>query len=730
MAEYKKPLLSIAMIFRDDIRCLERCMKSLQPLREAIPCELVMADTGSVDGSRAIAEQYADVLFDFPWINDFAAARNAVMDRCTGEWCMTMDTDEWMSDDISGLVHFLEGDQECDYAAFNCRNYKTTELELGNAYSDFISVRVVRMSTGARYTGAIHEHWSFGNGAMNAQLIEHTFLHHDGYVFRDAASRKKKVERNMAVLKKELEESPHDLKVLMQCIESGEGTPEFSEYIERAARAVEEKRDRWKMFGPPIFRYAVIYADSQKRPELDAWIKRAEEWFPNSVFTLVDVEFIAFKRSWEKKDYQDCIRRGEVYLKATREYEKGEIGRVDTLCSTLALESPNWQMQAKIFLSGAYLYNHQPEKALEYLKCLDGSQMDVKQVGDCLRVYTHLWSRSHLELAPYLPVFWEQINQFHPSETRAVQRKNEFIRMGNSVFNPAYRKSETQQEDFCRHGYTLFHCLYGKDCILGTAAVLMDAEEPEVMRRELVGAESLLELPVPVMEHVMLSGVDFPLSNRPMCIEEMDLMAGRMAREGSQFMDLVQRFGEQTDTESEQQISWARALALVAVRICDWKKDTEASQKLCRLFTKVEQQFIALCYNQKVLCEESIRILPPMHRFGWYCGQAFQALEKENPMQYVKWLQKGLSTCKEAKGMVEFLLEDVREQQRAKFSPELLNLAEQVRAVLSQYQPDAPAVRQLLEQPQYQILLPLLGAEYVALYRANTEATNKEEEPV
>ncbi len=63
-----KPLLSIGIIFKNEIRCLERCLKSLQPLREAIPCELIMADTGADDGSRAVAERYADILFDFPWI--------------------------------------------------------------------------------------------------------------------------------------------------------------------------------------------------------------------------------------------------------------------------------------------------------------------------------------------------------------------------------------------------------------------------------------------------------------------------------------------------------------------------------------------------------------------------------------------------------------------------------------------------------------------------------------
>ena len=70
----KKVLLSIGIIFRNDIRSIERCLQALEPLRRAVSCQLIMADTGSRDGSREVAACYADVLFDFPWVNDFSKA--------------------------------------------------------------------------------------------------------------------------------------------------------------------------------------------------------------------------------------------------------------------------------------------------------------------------------------------------------------------------------------------------------------------------------------------------------------------------------------------------------------------------------------------------------------------------------------------------------------------------------------------------------------------------------
>ena len=77
-------ILSIGIIFKNEIRCLERCVKSLQTPRETLPCQLVMADTGSEDGSRDLAAKYADAFFDFTSIDDFYAARHAVLARCTG----------------------------------------------------------------------------------------------------------------------------------------------------------------------------------------------------------------------------------------------------------------------------------------------------------------------------------------------------------------------------------------------------------------------------------------------------------------------------------------------------------------------------------------------------------------------------------------------------------------------------------------------------------------------
>ena len=140
----KKPFFSIGIIFKNEIRCLERCLKSLQPLRDAVPCEVVMADTGSDDGSRDVAERYADVLFDFPWIDDFAAARNAVMDRCSGQWYISVDADEWLVEGVKELKEFSQTKRlPQDFAGYHIRNFQAVGELVEDNYVDLDRKSVV-----------------------------------------------------------------------------------------------------------------------------------------------------------------------------------------------------------------------------------------------------------------------------------------------------------------------------------------------------------------------------------------------------------------------------------------------------------------------------------------------------------------------------------------------------------------------------------------------------------
>ena len=64
------------MIVRDEENNLPRCLESVRGIFD----EIVVVDTGSVDRTAEIAREFGAV-FDFVWVDDFAAARNAALAR-------------------------------------------------------------------------------------------------------------------------------------------------------------------------------------------------------------------------------------------------------------------------------------------------------------------------------------------------------------------------------------------------------------------------------------------------------------------------------------------------------------------------------------------------------------------------------------------------------------------------------------------------------------------------
>ncbi|MHB8079052.1 MAG: glycosyltransferase [Candidatus Krumholzibacteriia bacterium] len=83
-------LLSLTVIVRDDAALLADLLERHRPLYD----EAVVVDTGSRDDTRACAVAHGARVVDFPWCDDFAAARNAGLAAARGRWLLCLDVDE------------------------------------------------------------------------------------------------------------------------------------------------------------------------------------------------------------------------------------------------------------------------------------------------------------------------------------------------------------------------------------------------------------------------------------------------------------------------------------------------------------------------------------------------------------------------------------------------------------------------------------------------------------
>ncbi|HZI83126.1 MAG TPA: glycosyltransferase [Casimicrobiaceae bacterium] len=140
-----QPLLSAALIVRDEERHLEACLRSILGRVD----EIVVVDTGSVDRSRDIAQSLGARVIERPWTGDFAAARNASVDAARGAWVLYIDADET-------LAAFDRREVERELADPRFAAY-TVIFRPSAGYTRYREHRLFRNRPDLRFEGTIHE---------------------------------------------------------------------------------------------------------------------------------------------------------------------------------------------------------------------------------------------------------------------------------------------------------------------------------------------------------------------------------------------------------------------------------------------------------------------------------------------------------------------------------------------------------------------------------------------
>jgi len=84
------PSISLIMIVKNEETILGECLSSVRGLVD----EMIVVDTGSTDHTKLIAKSVGAKVFDFPWVDHFAIARNESVKHSTGDWLLMLDADE------------------------------------------------------------------------------------------------------------------------------------------------------------------------------------------------------------------------------------------------------------------------------------------------------------------------------------------------------------------------------------------------------------------------------------------------------------------------------------------------------------------------------------------------------------------------------------------------------------------------------------------------------------
>lgn len=143
------PGLSVVMIAKNSEQYLSVVLRSLVEVAD----EIVVVDTGSTDSTLDIAQKHGCRLFEFPWVDNFAMAKNFGIEQARFSWILNVDTDEVLYDKNARniIISAMQDSAAPAYIIWQDNLHDSGQIE---------SVKVLRLFRNdqrIRFTNPVHE---------------------------------------------------------------------------------------------------------------------------------------------------------------------------------------------------------------------------------------------------------------------------------------------------------------------------------------------------------------------------------------------------------------------------------------------------------------------------------------------------------------------------------------------------------------------------------------------
>lgn len=193
-------LISACLMVKNEEEMLPRCLASIKDHVD----EIVIVDTGSTDRTVEIAERFGARVFHHPWEDNFSLHRNQSISYARGKWIFIIDADEeYLPSAQRSLKDELAlADQEgCDALVMRVENSYSGGVD--RVVAD--SIRIFLDRETIRYDGIVHNNLE---GVTHAGLSLGRIIHY-GYD-KGQETALKKFERTATLLKKQINDNPHN----------------------------------------------------------------------------------------------------------------------------------------------------------------------------------------------------------------------------------------------------------------------------------------------------------------------------------------------------------------------------------------------------------------------------------------------------------------------------------------------------------------------------------------
>ncbi|MFZ7103650.1 MAG: glycosyltransferase [Peptococcaceae bacterium] len=190
--------LSVCMITKDEENNIFRCLKSIKKIAD----EIVLVDSGSLDNTLEIAQNFKCKIIELLWCDDFSFARNIALDAAQGDWILVIDADEELTKNSADEIRELMNNAQAEGYYVQINNI----LENGYVLKES-AVRLFRNRKNYRFSGKVCEQVlpsirrTRADSIYNSDQVINHFGYHEEYITE-------KLSRKIRILRKELAQDP------------------------------------------------------------------------------------------------------------------------------------------------------------------------------------------------------------------------------------------------------------------------------------------------------------------------------------------------------------------------------------------------------------------------------------------------------------------------------------------------------------------------------------------
>lgn len=200
--------ISVVMIVKDEEKLLEKSLSAVSKYG----FEIIIVDTGSTDNTKNIALKYTEKVYYYVWNNNFSDARNYSISKATNDIVLILDADEVVKSINIDQLNLLIKNNFDKVGRIERINEYTRN---GNRFKFTERVNRLFLKNNFKYEGRIHEQIISQNKVEYDTYNIPVVAEHNGYE-NDEIKRKDKVNRNIKLLKEELDENQEDPYIVYQ----------------------------------------------------------------------------------------------------------------------------------------------------------------------------------------------------------------------------------------------------------------------------------------------------------------------------------------------------------------------------------------------------------------------------------------------------------------------------------------------------------------------------------